>query len=90
LELYFLKVLCLLLTSHCPSHNIAAVLVSSETGNEISRGKTLLFPLVMPDLPIHTSRRGIGLFYLLLGYPSCTGLLSGFCSSQPSFAVCFL
>ncbi|PSU12307.1 hypothetical protein C9J03_09715 [Photobacterium gaetbulicola] len=50
----------------------------------------MFFPLAVPDLPVHTSRRGIGLFYMLLGYPSCTGLLSDFCSSQPSFAVCFL
>ncbi|TKF69546.1 hypothetical protein FCV58_02685, partial [Vibrio sp. F13] len=29
-------------------------------------------------------------FYLLLGCPSCNDLLSDFCSSQPSFAICFL
>ncbi|OZS43185.1 hypothetical protein ASV53_14500 [Photobacterium sanguinicancri] len=50
----------------------------------------MLFPLAVPDLSLHTSRRGIGLFYLLLGYPSCSDLLSDFCSSQPSFAICFL
>ncbi|MAF14654.1 MAG: hypothetical protein CMG93_01560 [Marinomonas sp.] len=50
----------------------------------------MLFPVVMPNLLRRTSRRGIGLFYLWLGYPSRHSLLSGFCSSPPRFAICFL
>ncbi|TXZ79755.1 hypothetical protein FXE32_06060 [Vibrio cholerae] len=50
----------------------------------------MLFPVVMPDLLHRTSRRVVGLFYLLLGYPSRHSLLSDFCSSSPRFAICFL
>jgi hypothetical protein len=41
-------------------------------------------------LSLHTSRPSIGLFYLSLGCPSSSDLLSDFCSSQPNFAICFL
>ncbi|RLV60862.1 hypothetical protein D5018_05180 [Parashewanella curva] len=50
----------------------------------------MLFHVVMPDLLLCTSCRDIGLFYLRLGYPSHNSLLSGFCSSQLRFAICFL
>lgn len=56
---------------------------------EISRGKIMLFHQVLPDLPIsppNDCRASRSIARL----PGETGLLSGFCSSEPDFASSFL
>jgi len=80
-----------LLTSLCPSRPVtSAVVWSSQTGTETSQGKSCLFPSAPAGIYPRTARMTIGPPRPLPGYPDAQALLSGFCSSGPSFALRFL
>ncbi len=70
----------------CMTNTICCQIACSLAIIQISRGKTRFLPLVLPDLPWHLPNS----YWASLSnarLPRCSGLLSGFCSSDPEFRL---